>query len=340
MGDIPLMRAGLLLMVVIAMVGGLSMIVLPDGRSVRKGDGDDDEKDRDRVESVAAYPAAGSPAATGTTDTAGGLACRADATGVQLPDAVHESSGLALAGDGDAVWTHNDSGTPTLHRVGLDGRLRGQVAVTGATVTDWEDIAAGPCPGSGRCLYIADIGDNQAARPNVTIYRVPEPAPGAARTQPAAALTAAYPDGPQDAEALLVLPDGAVYIVTKGETGPVAVYELPRTARPGAVARLRRVAVLNPERVSRPERITGAAASPDGQWLAMRTLRTLRFYPTGNLSAGTLGTPLTHDLRPLREPQGEAVAIGADGAVHLSSEGGSRSTPATLSRLSCTLPQS
>ena len=336
MGDIPLMRAGLLLMVVIAIVGGLSMLVLPDGRSVRGRDDDGKEKDRDRVESVAAAPDAASPVSTATQ---GGLACRPDAASVQLPDAVHESSGVALAGSGDAVWTHNDSGRPALYLVGLDGRLRGEVAVTGASVTDWEDLAAGPCPGSGRCLYIADIGDNQAARPNVTIYRVPEPAPGATRTQPAAALTAAYPDGAHDAEALLVLPDGAVYIVTKGETGPVAVYELPRTARPGTVARMRQVAVLSPERVSRSERITGAAASPDGQWLAMRTLRTLRFYPTGNLSAGTLGTPLTHDLRPLREPQGEAVALGADGGVYLSSEGGGRNTPATLSHLSCSLPQ-
>jgi len=322
-GDIPLMRAGLVLMVVIAAVGGLSMVLLPDTR----GGGDDDDDD-ERVEAVA--PAAGPAAQPGL--------CRTDAAGVALPDAVHESSGLALAGTGDALWTHNDSGQPLLYRVGMDGRLRGQVAVAGATVVDWEDVAAGPCPGDGRCLYVADIGDNRAARAGITLYRVPEPGAADARSRPAEALNAHYPDGPQDAEALFVLPDGAVYVVTKGETGAIALYRLPRTARPGPPARLERVAELRPGPVDRPERITGAAASPDGQWIALRTLRALSFYRAGDLASGRLGAPLTQDLRPLDEPQGEAVEMGPGGALYLSSEGGKKETPATLSRLTCTLP--
>ena len=35
-------------------------------------------------------------------------------------------------------------------------------------------MASAPC-GNGSCLYIADIGDNDAKRKEVTIYRVPEP---------------------------------------------------------------------------------------------------------------------------------------------------------------------
>lgn len=335
MGDIPLMRAGLVLMVVIAAVGGLSMVVLPEDRD---GDGkkDGDGRDRDRVEAVAATPAAPAPAAADSTAQA--ELCRTDVTGIALPDAVHESSGIALSQGGDALWTHNDSGRPVLQRVGLDGRSRGEVAVAGATVTDWEDVAAGPCPGGGRCLFVGDIGDNQARRARITIFRIPEPAPGDAQSQPAEALSAAYPDGPQDAEALFVLPDGAVFVVTKGETGAIALYRLPRTARPGAASRLERVAELRPGPVDRPERITGAAASPDGQWIAMRTLRALHFYRTGDLAGGQLGTPLTFNLEPLDEPQGEAVEMGAGGVVFLSSEGGKKETPATLSRLTCTLP--
>jgi hypothetical protein len=338
--DIPLMRAGLMLMAVIAAVGGLSMVVLPDNRGNGKKDGDDD--DRDPV--VAAAPAAqtqtppavvdsGAPA-----DTTGPFACRVDASRIVLPETVHESSGLALAGGGDALWTHNDSGQPTLHLVGLDGRARASVAVSGARVEDWEDVSAGPCPGSGRCLYVADIGDNQARRPGITIYRVPEPAPGDARTGPSEALGASYPDGAQDAEAMFVLPDGGVYVVTKGETGAIALYRLPRTARPGTVSRLERVAELRPGPVDRRERITGASASPDGQWLALRTLRSLAFYRTGDLATGRLGTPLTYDLQPLDEAQGEAVEFGPNGVVYLSSEGGKKEDPATLARLTCTLP--
>jgi hypothetical protein len=338
-GDIPLMRAGLVLMAVIAAVGGLSMVVLPNGRD-RNGDGRKDREGKDRVAAVAARPA---PPASATpapvADSAAATLCRTDASGIALPDAVHESSGIALAGGGDALWTHNDSGQPVLHLVGLDGRSRGQVAVAGATVEDWEDVAAGPCPGGGRCLFIADIGDNQARRQRITIYRIPEPAPGDAQSQPAEVLSAAYPDGAQDAEALFVLPDGAVYVVTKGETGGIAVYRLPRTARPGTASRLERVSELRAARVDRPERITGAAASPDGRWIALRTLRALSFYRAGDLSTQRLGAPLVFDLKPLDEPQGEAVEMGPGGVVYLSSEGGKKETPASLSRLTCTLPE-
>jgi hypothetical protein len=341
-GDIPLMRAGLALMAVIAAVGGLSLVVLPDQDRKKDKDGDGD-KDRAAAVAPAPDPHAGVPpvVAAALTDTAArAFACRQDAAGVQLPVTVHESSGVALAAGGDALWTHNDSGRPVLHLVGFDGRARGQVTVTGATVTDWEDIAAGPCPGSGRCLFVGDIGDNQASRSRITIYRVPEPGPSDAQTMPAEALIAAYPEGAQDAEGLFVLPDGGVYVVTKGETGPVSIYELPRTARPGVVSRLRRVTQLNADRVDRRDRITAAAASPDGQWLALRTLRDVSFYPTGSLSSGTLGAPLVQDVRPLREPQGEAVEFGRDGVIHLSSEGGKKEVPATLSRLTCQLPAS
>lgn len=335
MGDIPLMRAGFALMVVIAAVGGLSMVVLPEENRGKRG------KDNDRAEAPAPAVQPGTPLASTSVapgDSTGALTCRVDGSSVGLPTAVNESSGLALATGGQALWTHNDSGEPVLYRVGLDGRALGQVTVSGARVTDWEDVAAGPCPGGGPCLYVGDIGDNEAARPSITIYRVHEPGVGDARTRPAEALSAVYPEGAQDAEALVVLPDGGIFVVTKGETGGITIYRMPRTARPGTAARLERVAQLAPGVVDRPQRITGAAASPDGQWLALRTLRQLAFYRTGDLASGRLGAPLTVDLRPLNEAQGEAVEFGPNGTVFLSSEAGGKNAQATLSRLACPLP--
>ena len=329
MQAIPLMRTGLLLMAATAVVAGLTTLVAPSERS----------GDRKRDESALA--AADSPADASRADSAAApraFACRVDTSRVALPKTVHESSGLALSRGGDALWTHNDSGEPVLHLVGMDGAARGPVRVAGAAVTDWEDVAAGPCPGGGRCLYVADIGDNQASRARITIYRVPEPADGDAQTRPAEALTAEYPDGPHDAEAMFVLPDGAVYVVTKGETGPIAVYRLPRTARPGTPTRLERVAELRAGGVPRRERITGASASRDGHWFVLRTLDALRFYRAGELATGRLGQPLTYDLRPLQEAQGEGVDVSAGGVIYLSSEGGKKEDPATLSRLTCTLP--
>lgn len=325
------MRAGLLLMAATAFVGGLTMVIVPRDRDGDRRDGDD--------QPVAAAPAPAAAAPVVTDSGAAAFACRAETAGIALPAAVHESSGLALAGGGDALWTHNDSGEPLLHLVGADGTPRGQVRVTGATVTDWEDVAAGPCPGGGRCLYVADVGDNQAARPGITIWRVPEPAAGDAQTRPAEGLAAEYPDGPHDAEAMFVLPDGGVHVVTKGETGHVAIYRLPRTARAGTPVRLERVTQIHPGPVPRRERITGAAAAPDGHWIVLRTLDALAFYRAGDLAAGRLGQPLTFDIKPLEEAQGEAVEFAAGGTLYLSSEGGKKEDPATLSRLACTLPR-
>ncbi|MBD0318942.1 MAG: hypothetical protein ICV87_01315, partial [Gemmatimonadetes bacterium] len=257
------------------------------------------------------------------------------AAGIPLPETVHESSGLA-AGAG-VLWTHNDSGEPRLVAVGTDGAPRGSVRVTGAAVQDWEDIAAGPCP-SGRCLFVGDIGDNQAARPRITIYRVPQPAPGDAATAPAEAFHATYPDGPQDAEAIFVTPYGRVYVVSKGETGPVAVYRFPESMAAGTVARLERVRELAPAGIKRSERITGASASPDGQWVVLRTLRSLSFHRARDLAAPTGGAPLRFDLAALEEAQGEAVAFGDGGVLYLTSEGGKKSNPAKMSRLTCRLP--
>jgi hypothetical protein len=256
-----------------------------------------------------------------------------DASGIALPAPVNESSGVAAAGG--VLWTHNDSGDPVLFAAGTDGSARGTVRVTGAAVQDWEDVAAGPCPG-GACLFVADIGDNGASRPNVTVYRVPQPAPGDAATRPAEAFRATYPDGPQDAEALFVTPDGTVFVVSKGETGAVAVYRFPQPMSAGAVARLERVRELAPAGIPRSERITGASAS--GEWVVLRTLRSLAFYRTRELLGSAAAQPLRFDVRPLDEAQGEAVAFGERGVVYLTSEAGKKSDPATLSRLTCTLP--
>ena len=88
-----------------------------------------------------------------------------------------EASGVAVSRKStDVLWSHNDSGEPVLIAVGTDGEPRGRVWIAGAAVEDWEDIEAGPCPG-GSCIYIGDIGDNNAKRGSLTIY----PAAAAAR---------------------------------------------------------------------------------------------------------------------------------------------------------------
>jgi hypothetical protein len=244
-----------------------------------------------------------------------------------------EASGLAASRQHPArLWALNDSGKPEIFALDAKGNVTGRVAVSGAQVQDWEAIATGKC-GSGTCLFIADIGDNAARRKDVTIYRIAEPSAGATSVTVDAAIRASYPDGAHDAEALLVEPDGALYIVTKGET---ALYRVPRDAKPGAAVRLERIGTpIASGKRAEGGRITDGAISPDGDLVALRTLDSLAFYRATDFLKGEFKEIRRADLRSLREPQGEAVAFGANGTVYLAGESGGRSQSGTLAVLSC-----
>ena len=250
------------------------------------------------------------------------------------PSGLAEASGLAVSKRVNGrLWAHNDSGgKPTLTALDERGSVTAQVAITGATVEDWEAIAVGPCA-SGSCLYIGDIGDNDGKRARITIYRVPEPDANG-RSATAEAFHATYPDGGHDAETLLVA-GGRLYIVTKGDTGPVAVYRFPAELQPGSTMKLERVVQLSAK--PRPaERITDGSVSPDGKWVALRTREALMFYPSDVLT-GSAKVTNTIDLRSLKEPQGEGVALGADNTVFLAGEGGGKGQPGTFVRFSCAI---
>src|SRR3954451_10421792 len=126
----------------------------------------------------AAAPAPRTPALCG--------ALRVHTTGRVAADGATELSGLvASPAQRGVLWTHNDSGdAPRLFALRSDGSAIATVAVRGAQAVDWEDLAAGP-DGS---LLVGDIGDNDAARDSVTVYRVPEPQVGGAPPEPAIAV--------------------------------------------------------------------------------------------------------------------------------------------------------
>jgi hypothetical protein len=104
-----------------------------------------------------------------------------------------------------------------------------------------------------------------------------------------------YPDGPQDAEALFVLPDTTVYIISKGRNGPITVYRYPPPLRAGERVLLEPVQQLSPGLVQLPDLVTGAAATPDGRTIAVRTYTHLQLYrwrlthcaPSGPVAAST-----------------------------------------------------
>lgn len=264
-------------------------------------------------------------AQTGTSGSGGDL-CTVATRLTPMRD-LPEASGVALSRRTPTLlWSHNDSGQPLIVALDASGVVKGRVQVAGARVDDWEDISAGPCA-QGSCLYIADIGDNNRARRQIVVYRVPEPRADDAMTQPAEPFEGVYPDGPHDAEALFVTGADDLFIVTKAADTATALYRFPKPLRAGAPQRLELVARLPIARV------TGAGASPDGAWVALRTNEDVSFYPAGDLLAGKAGQPRRISLRSLREPQGEGVTIGTGGIVYLVGEG----RPGTLAGLRCTL---
>jgi hypothetical protein len=280
---------------------------------------------------------------TAAAETPPQAACEVVAKGLLLPEGLTETSGVAESRKHPGVyWTHNDSGRkPDVFAVGADGRLLGKVKVKHGALHDWEDIATGPCPGgSGDCLYIGDTGNNDKQRKHVSIWVVPEPEPGDSVTAPAKEYKASYADHRTDIEAMAVLPDGRILLVSKGNNDAIQLFRWPTPLKEDDDARLELVRQLAPMPEQIGDRVTGASASPDGRFVAVRTYAALDFYRTADLLGS--GRPFAQlDLDPLAEPQGEAVTLSNDGVVVLTSEGpGHKHIPGTISRLRCTLPGS
>jgi hypothetical protein len=275
----------------------------------------------------------GSPAAGGQ-GAGQAPSCQPAGSVVRVPD-LPEGSGVAVSRrTSGRLWAHNDSGEPELIALDAQGAVVGRVRIGGAKVEDWEALAAGTCP-AGNCLYIGDIGDNDARRRSITIYRIAEPAePGG--TVDADVLRAVYPNGPRNAEALLVTPRGDVLIVTKGDTAPVAVYRMPAAAKPGDTVTLEQVgAARDARKAAAGDRITDGAVSPSGQWTALRTTSSVLLLRTADLLSGTWRDAGRTSVKSLREPQGEGVAFADDQTIYLVGEGGSKKRPGTFGRLSC-----
>ena len=255
------------------------------------------------------------------------VTCGVAAFPVQLPH-VPEASGLAPSRrHSDVFWTFNDSGDPSLYAIDMNGDLRGHVRVAGISQGNWEDISSGPC-GSGSCLYVADIGDNKSSRSSIRMMRFAEPRLRDHMTDPPEVFEATYPDGPHDAEAAFVLPDGRLFIITKDKFSGVYQWPLER----GKTATLAKTAALPLDHV------TDADASADGKRIAVRTKNNVVFYRAAELLDGDVEHGTAIGTGDLGEVQGEGVAFGANGIVALAGEGGGNKKapkPGTLATLQC-----
>jgi hypothetical protein len=154
---------------------------------------------------------------------------------------------------------------------------------------------------------VGDIGDNFRTRGGIDVYRFPAAQVGQ-RSVRAERFTLAYPDGPHDAETLLVHPGtGRLYIVTKQIFG-AGVYAAPPVLDPDGDNRL----VLE-ERLD-VSRVTDGSFFPGGRQVVLRgyDAATVHAFP---------GFKQTAHLQLPEQEQGEAITVSRIGQVYLSSEG-------------------
>lgn len=245
-------------------------------------------------------PVAGGDAAFADGDEAGEL------RGANM----REASGLiASQRHPGHYWLHNDSGNePELFLVDSTGNAIGRLRVEGVTNRDWEDISR-----RGDTLLIAETGDNQARWDTVYVHAIIEPASTTDSTvRVAASYPFRYPDGPRDAETLMVDPlTGDWFIVTKREDQS-RLYRYPAPQRAGTVVTLERTAVNFPFRLA-----VAGDVSPDGHEVLVKTYDAVYLWER----AGDEPLVTTLARAPLRQPytaerQGEAIGFSLDASAY------------------------
>lgn len=256
------------------------------------------------------------PASAPKARTAPAL-CRAlDASkvGTVADGNLDELSGLVASRRAKGLfWGIEDSGAnPTLSAFRTSGAAVGDWTLAGAENVDWEDLATGPGP-NGPVLYAADIGDNDAVRDSVSVYRVAEPSSpaGGGTTAPAERLELTYPDGAHDAETLFVDPKrGTLVVVTKGLTGGDA-YALSPPLPFGGRATLRKVTGV-PVPLA-----TAGDVSADGATIAVRGYFSLSVWR--RRGSEPITQAMTRDActspTALDDGQGEAIALSPGGST-------------------------
>ena len=227
---------------------------------------------------------------------------------------VFELSGLAATAAGYVAINDSASDPADIHIFRFDNACRTQqVLAYPSAARDPEDLALG----ADGTVWVADIGDNDRNRTTVAIWKL------APRSTRPVIHRLTYPDGPHDAEALLLAADDTPLVITK-EAVP-GIYRpakplIPNTddgvplVRVGEL-RLPDTNTSNPWSFVGRRLVTGAAKAPDGKRVVVRTYADAFEWDVSGgdvVKAITTGTPRITPLPD--EPQGEAITYGADGA--------------------------
>ena len=236
-------------------------------------------------------------------------------------DKVKEASGIAssvpLKG---CYWTHNDSGNkPEVYLLNSKAALISTIKLEGVSNRDWEDIAEGAGPVKGKhYVYVGDIGDNAGIRKHIRIYRFPEPEklPEEKTSVTPDILTLKYPNGPRDAESLLIDPlNKQIYIISKREK-EVSLYKA------GSTGFIDGDKVVLEKLIKLPYTwVTSGDISKDGQHIVIKTLTHIYYWHrNSNETVEEAMAQPARELPYVEEKQGEGITItpGNDGYVTIS----------------------
>ena len=215
---------------------------------------------------------------------------------------ITESSGLARDPAVGAYWTINDSGDGGIvYVIKPNGKVAGTLNY-GAQPRDVEAVAV-----HENRLYVADIGDNLEQRDFVRVYFFDEPQ-ASGLTVGYRAWDFRYPDGPHDAETLLVNENGRLFIVTKRADGGV-VYAAPREPSRKGVNDLKKVG-------DAPALVTDGTFLPGGERIALLSYTAITVVDAKSYKrVARVAAPNQ------RQPESIAVSLDDDTKLLVGSEG-------------------
>src|SRR3569833_1943266 len=229
-----------------------------------------------------------------------------------------EISGIAASRVNPGVlYIHNDSGNPSLvYLIDRTGAAKGTLNIPAGN-RDWEDIAVGPGPVAGKnYVYLGDIGDNNTMHSTVFVYRFEEP-DLAGPTLPVPiniaridTIQLKYPDGPINAETLMVDPATKdIYIASK-QSNLSKIYVAPYPQSTTSATTLTPVVQLYFNKA------TGGDISPDGTEILLRSNKLIWYWklPAGTSISQGLTMQPKKTPKTNKKPKNKGIGFAADGS--------------------------